>query len=989
MALIDIRTILLSSLLNITMCTLVIGVLYGQNRQRFAGLGTILAGAWLQVIGTFLIGLRGTVPDWASIWAANIMLALGIALIHSGFRQFMVKKADNYADFALLGLFAILYAYYTFKDNNLAVRTLLLASYQLIVCSQIAFYLLAGIPVHLRNAARVAGITYLGYVGVNAARIIAYFASYRPSNDYLRAGMMEAYVVLSYQMLFILMTYGLILLINMRLKYEIGSQEDKYNKAFNTSPYSIVLTDVEKGIGRVIEANEAFYGMTGYVPDEVIGRSTEELNLWYTPEEREKVVAELDSKGSVDNMEIWFKRKSGEEALGLMSSRVFKSQGRVIALSSINDITQRRKEEEELNEARDRFKAFFEGSTVPMSITSMNGEMWTNKAFLDALGYTKEELGKLKWMDITYKDDIALTESYVKPILEGKTDSARFVKRYVRKDGGIIWIDMNTKVRRDTDGKPLYYQAAFIDITEVKRAEDARAESEAKYRALFEHMASASCLDEVVYEDGKAVDYVILDINPAFEKIVGVKRADVVGKLASETYGTKDIPFLDRFAQVAETGEPIRFEELNTAFNRYFDYTVSSPAKGYFSTIFSDVTDRKKAEAKRMELEEQIRRQQRFEIVGQMAAGISHDFNNLLTGIEGFTKFAYDAAPYDSTIKEDLKEVLALTQRAASITGQLLAFSRKQTLQTDIVDLNLLISDTTRVMQQLIGEDINLVFRPQEGLSATRADYSRIQQVLMNLVINARDAMPDGGTLTIETGEDEVGDDYVATHVGLQKRHYVVMTVSDNGCGMDSEVRSHIFEPFFTTKGVGKGTGLGLSTAYGIVKQHNGDIRVYSEPGLGSTFRVYLPSVNEKYVEKPAALASDIGTGDETILILEDEEAVREIAARILRKMGYKVLTAALPSIARSIIADEGTTVQLLLTDVVMPEMSGKQFYEEVKPDQPNLKVLYMSGYTSDLMNQKGVLEENANFIQKPFTASALGEKVKKVLRSCAPQEKH
>ena len=982
MALIDIRTILLSSLLNITMCTLVIGVLYGQNRQRFAGLGTILAGAWLHVLATLLIGLRGSIPDWASIWASNTMLAFGVALIHSGFRQFMGRKADNYPDYALLVLFSLVYAHYTFRDNNLAVRTLLLAVYQFVVCSEIAIYLLSGIPGHLRKAARVAGITYLGYVVVNAVRIIAYFASYRPSNNYLQAGSWEAYVVLSYQMLFILMTYGLIILINMRLKYEIGSQEDKYNKAFNTSPYSIVLTDVDKGIGRIIEANDAFYSTTGYTPGEVIGKSTEELGLWGSHEERERVIAELDSKGFADNMEIQFRKKSGEIAIGLMSSRVFQSNDRVMALSSINDITQRRKQEEELNEARDRFRAFFEGSIVPMSITYMDGAMWTNKAFLDALGYTDEEFSRLKWKDITYKDDIQLTESYIKPISEGRADATRFVKRYVRKDGGIIWADISTIIKRDADGKPIYYQTAFIDITEMRKAEDARAESEAKYRALFEHMASASCLDEMIYSEGKAVDYIILDINPAFERIVGVKRTDVVGKLASEAYGTKDIPFLDKFAKVAETGEPVRFMELNVAFNRYFDYTVSCPAKGFFSTVFTDVTEERKAEAKRLELEEQIRRQQRFEIVGQMAAGISHDFNNLLTGIEGFTRFAYDAAPYDSTIKQDLKEVLTLTQRASSITGQLLAFSRKQTLQTDVVDLNLLISDTSRVMMQLIGEDIKLSFRPKENLSAIRADYSRIQQVLMNLVINARDAMPEGGLLTIETSEEEIGDDYIDTHIGLEKGHYVLMSVSDNGCGMDNEVRAHLFEPFFTTKGVGKGTGLGLSTAYGIVRQHNGDIRVYSEPGLGSTFRIYLPSVKEKYVEKPALLAPDPGAGNETVLILEDEDAVREIAARNLRKMGYRVLTASLPSIARSIIADEGHEIRLLLTDVVMPEMSGKQLYEEVRADHPGLKVLYMSGYTSDLMNQKGVLEENANFIQKPFTASSLGEKVRKALGS-------
>ena len=388
------------------------------------------------------------------------------------------------------------------------------------------------------------------------------------------------------------------------------------------------------------------------------------------------------------------------------------------------------------------------------------------------------------------------------------------------------------------------------------------------------------------------------------------------------------------------------------------------------------------AEEQRAALEAQMRQQQRLETVGQLAAGVAHDFNNLLTGITGFTQFAHDGMPEHSTARMDLAEVLALTRRAVDLTRQLLAFSRRQTLHSVVLDLNQLVSEMIKMLGRLIGEHIELVFRPAAGLGQVKADPGQIEQVLVNLAVNARDAMPDGGVLMIETAHVELDDAFADLHAGVKPGPYVLLLVTDTGCGMQASVREHVFEPFFTTKALGKGTGLGLATTYGIVKQHGGNIWVESEPGMGTTFKVYLPRVAETFITEAPAGAEALPTSMETILIVEDETSVREVAARILQARGYRVLTAALPSEAEQALAAHGDDIALLLTDVVMPERSGRQLYESVRAQFPLLRVLYMSGYSDDAIMHHSVLDANTAFIAKPFTADALARKVRAAMGS-------
>jgi len=394
--------------------------------------------------------------------------------------------------------------------------------------------------------------------------------------------------------------------------------------------------------------------------------------------------------------------------------------------------------------------------------------------------------------------------------------------------------------------------------------------------------------------------------------------------------------------------------------------------------IFSqDITERKL-------LEEQFLQAQKMESVGRLAGGVAHDFNNLLTAIAGNAELAIEALPADHVVRADLREILNSAERATVLTRQLLAFARKQIIEPQVITLNHLIGNMDKLLRRLIGEDIDLVTLLATDLELVKADPGQIEQVVINLAINARDAMPDGGKLTIETRNVALDQDYAQQHVSVTPGYYVMLAVSDTGIGMDEETRRRIFEPFFTTKEKGRGTGLGLATCYGIVKQHGGNIWTYSEPGHGSTFKIYLPRVDEPAEHLPqTADAHELPRGTETVLLVEDEPAVRALAARVLRERGYIVLEAANGDEALHMAHEcAGVPIHLLLTDVVMPHMSGKALAEQLQSLYPTIKVLFISGYTDNAIVHHGRLDAGVEFLQKPFAPSVLASKVREVLDS-------
>ncbi|HEY2734788.1 MAG TPA: ATP-binding protein, partial [Polyangiales bacterium] len=392
-----------------------------------------------------------------------------------------------------------------------------------------------------------------------------------------------------------------------------------------------------------------------------------------------------------------------------------------------------------------------------------------------------------------------------------------------------------------------------------------------------------------------------------------------------------------------------------------------------------DVTDRK-------HLEQQFYHSQKMEAIGQLAGGVAHDFNNLLTVITGYADLlGYDLAA-DDPKRSDINEILQAVNTAAALTRQLLAFSRKQLVKPAVLNINDAISDVERMLRRLIGEDIDYSATLDPALGSVRADPNQVQQILMNLVVNARDAMPQGGKITVETSNTYLDESYAAAHPEVKEGRYVMLAVSDDGVGMDSSTQARAFEPFFTTKAVGKGTGLGLSTVYGIVQQSGGHIWLYSEAGFGTSFKIYLPRIDDVVEEAPRMESrAPARVPTESVLVVEDNEAVRNMLCRVLRASGYRVMEASNPKIALKLCAEHAGAIDMLISDVVMPEMSGIELAAELQFSHPSMRVLLMSGYSGTAMTRHGELRSDLPFLEKPFNPDAVARKVREVLDQIAP----
>jgi PAS domain S-box-containing protein len=477
----------------------------------------------------------------------------------------------------------------------------------------------------------------------------------------------------------------------------------------------------------------------------------------------------------------------------------------------------------------------------------------------------------------------------------------------------------------------------------------------------------------------------ITDWNPAAERIFGFAREEAIGmsppfeRLVPPHAQAETASVIERVVSGELTAHAVH-DNLTKAGRtitcEWFD-TLLMAADGSFSGLLclvQDISDRRR-------LEEQIRQAQKMEAIGRLAGGVAHDFNNLLTVISGYTDMALDSLRQDDPTREILEEVHKAGNRAAALTRQLLAFSRKQVLMPVVLDLNDLVRELEKMLVRLIGEDIDLAIRPAPRLWPVRVDAGQMEQVVMNLVVNARDAMPEGGKLTIETSNITLGDEYARKHAEARAGDHVLLAVTDTGAGMDEATQARIFEPFFTTKGPDRGTGLGLSTVYGIVKQSGGHIAVYSEPDRGTCFKIYLPSAQAPTATSGSAASSGpVLQGSETVLLVEDEAAVRALARTALKQRGYRVLEAADGADALRIAAEFAEPIHLLATDVVMPHMSGRELAERLVPLRPALRVLFLSGYMDDAIVRHGLLESTAAFLHKPYTPQALAAKVREVL---------
>jgi len=520
------------------------------------------------------------------------------------------------------------------------------------------------------------------------------------------------------------------------------------------------------------------------------------------------------------------------------------------------------------------------------------------------------------------------------------------------------------------------------DITSHKRAEMSLEASEVKYKTLVESLS-----DALLMLDNESN---ILSCNQAFCNLFGYERKEIEGKPIRILHPSNEsfYSFNQLVYPIVKENGLFRIEwnlrckdgkEVPVEITTSLIKSVEGAISGYVN-IIRDMSERKKVEQEKSQLEEQFRQAQKMEAVGRFAGGIAHDFNNLLTVIQGNCDISLLELNDGNPLKYNIEQIRAASQKASDLTRQLLAFSRRQQLDPKVLDLNAIIKNLDKMLHRIIGEDVKLITILSEELGKIKADRSQIEQVILNLVVNARDAMPDGGTLIIETSNVELNEMYTKSHIDVISGHYVLLSVTDNGVGMSQEIKEKIFEPFFTTKEKGKGTGLGLSTVYGIVKQSGGNIWVYSEPGKGTTFKIYLPRVDEYIEEVKEGGADEIPKGSETILVVEDDETVRGMATRILSTLGYRVLDASEAKEAVRLLEEHRGLIDLIITDVVMPTMNGKQLIDHLRFTFPNLKVLFMSGYTDSTIAYYGILEEGINFIQKPFTLNTLAKKVREIL---------
>jgi PAS domain S-box-containing protein len=520
---------------------------------------------------------------------------------------------------------------------------------------------------------------------------------------------------------------------------------------------------------------------------------------------------------------------------------------------------------------------------------------------------------------------------------------------------------------------------------QVQERTSAFRESENRFRMLVENAINGVALHEIVLdENGDPVDYIFLQANPGFEKHTGLKVAEVVGRRATDVFpGIEKNPCINIYGKVALTGKPITFEQFFEPLQRYYLINAYQVGKGRFATVFIDITEQKQSEEEKNNLQAQLAQAQKMEAVGRLAGGVAHDFNNMLSVIMGYTEMASEKLTLSDPIQQDLEEVLSAAKRSTELVRQLMAFARKQLISPVVLDLNDCVSGMLKMLRRLIGEDINLAWMPGPALWNVKIDPSQIDQFLANLMVNARDAIEGAGRVTIETHNVLLDQDYCRVHAGSVPGAYVLLAVSDDGCGMEKETQANIFEPFFTTKGIGKGTGLGLSTVFGIVKQNKGYINVYSEPGQGTTFKIYLPRFAGEAISNEAnEIVKEPVGGKETILLVEDEEAVLKLAKTMLQRLGYIVLSAEKPSEAIQMADEYEGDIHLLITDVVMPEMNGVKLAERLNSMRPEMKCLFMSGYTANVIAHLGILSEDMHLIQKPFSFNILADKVRRYLIS-------
>ncbi|RJQ43729.1 MAG: MEKHLA domain-containing protein [Nitrospiraceae bacterium] len=622
-----------------------------------------------------------------------------------------------------------------------------------------------------------------------------------------------------------------------------------------------------------------------------------------------------------------------------------------------------------LKDSEERYRSLFDNAHDLIQSIAPDGKIiYVNPAWLRTMGYSLEELRNMTVFDIlhpNYRDSCLNT---LQQVLSGGTkDNIEAV--FISKDGRLVNVEGNANVQL-VDGKAVACNGIFRDVTERKRMEEQIFQITHDWEDTFNTIT-----DMITIHDK---DFNIIHANKPAEKILGLPILNVSPAKCYQFYhGTGSPPAVCPSCDCLKTGMSSTTEIYEPHLKMFIEIRAIPRLDSNHNLIglihvARDITERKK-------LEDQLRQAQKMEAIGQLAGGIAHDFNNMLTAIIGYANILKIKMGADNPLKINIDQILAASERGAYLTQSLLAFSRQQISNPDLVTVNEIIRKIETLLLRVIGEDIELKTIYNEDLTVM-ADRVQMEQVLMNLCTNARDAMPHGGILTIETGRIELDSESSAAHGIGKPGNYSVISVSDSGTGMDKGIQERIFEPFFTTKDIGKGTGLGLSIVYGIIKQHNGYINCYSEPGKGTKFKMYLPIVKSTVKETLPAESHDLKDTTATILLAEDEPAVRKLTSQILKEFGHEVIEAVDGEDAEAKFLENKDKIDLLIFDVIMPKMNGKIAYDRIKAVNPDIKALFTSGYPADFVHRQEIIDEGLNFVSKPISPAGLLRKVKEVL---------
>ena len=753
-------------------------------------------------------------------------------------------------------------------------------------------------------------------------------------------------------------------------------------------PMDAELVEYELGrasipfLARRVDSREAFLqGLEDFQPDVILSDYTlprfDGMTALSLARERLPSIPFLIVTGSVNEETAVGCMKAGATDYLLKSNLARIGPAIEAALERERAQAEKIRAESALAASERRFRSLVQNSSDLVTIVAPDGAiLYASDSAERIVGYSPAELVGTSLLEYLSQDDVGPVRSLLQNA-NGKPTSAGPLEFCLRRnDGTPVWLEaVGTNLLTDATIRGIVLNTR--DVSERKRADHALRESEERYRDLFDNASDLVCM--------AAPDGALLYVNKAWQEGTGY-GADQIGHMQ-----LLDIIHPDShgyYGAVIErvlAGERLNHVELVFVPKSSPPITVEGNLSCTFKDgqpsvvrgIYRDVTERKR-------VDEHLRRAERMQAAGKLAGGVAHEVNNMMTGVIGFSEFVLRTFDSDDPRRADVEEVIRAGTRAADVTRQLLAFTRQQFLQPQVIEINAVVSEMEKMLRRSLGEDKQLELRLSPQLGPIRADRGQLEQVLINLVLNARDAMTGHGLVTIETGASEWNSAYAERHGGVEipLGRYVMLAVSDTGAGMDADLQARIFEPFFTTKPVGQGTGLGLSTVYGIIKQSEGFVWVYSEPGEGTVFKVYLPEARSIHPAEssPVPVPPLAERGSETILVIEDEDIVRTLAIRGLRDYGYRVVEATNGAEAFQYLKDHPDTVQLVISDVVMPEMGGRELGQHLALLDPDLPILYMSGYTGDDVVQRGLLDPGAPFQQKPFTPGTLASKVRTML---------